>query len=232
MGKLGPGQNLWLQFIITPFKENWYTTGQETVDMFLGKVKKDKMGVLMHIFTDIMDVFMNLGKGLMGQEVVFTSAEEKEEEEESPVEFRLTPGEKDVLKALQANLGKQMFKTRMRFVYIARKEVFSKTTGVSAFIGAIKQFNDFNLNSFKPLEESKTYANYIFTEERLRYRQRRIFRRYITRDTNPQNTRFMLSSEELATVFHIPDMAVTAPSMARVAAKKSAAPANLPIQEM
>jgi hypothetical protein len=41
----------------------------------------------------------------------------------------------------------------------------------------------------------------------------------------------MLSSEELATVFHIPDMAVTAPSMARVAAKRGAAPGNLPIQE-
>lgn len=231
MGKLGPGQNLWLQFIVTPFKEKWYDIGQATVDMFLGKVKKEKMGVLMLIFTDIKDVFMNLGRGLMGQELVFTSAEAKEEKEEAPVEFRLTPGEKDVLKALQANLGKQMFNTRMRFVYVSRREVFSKTTGVSAFVGGIKQFNDFNLNSFKPLDESKTYANYVFTEERLRYRQRRIFRRYITRDTNPQNTRFMLSSEELATVFHIPDMAVTAPSMARVAAKTSAAPGNLPIQE-
>lgn len=232
MGKLGPGQNLWLQFIITPLKESWYTTGQGTVDEFLGKVKEEKMGVFSHLLADIRDVFANLGKGLMGQEVLFTPAGVEAKEDESPVEFRLTPGEKEVLKALQANLGKQMFKTRMRYLYVARREVFSKTTGVSAFIGAIKQFNDFNLNSFKPLEESKTYANYVFTEGRLRFRQRRIFHRYLIRKTDPQNTRFLLSAEELATVFHIPDMAVTAPSMARVVAKRSAAPSNLPIQEM
>lgn len=232
MGKLGPGQQLWLQFIVTPHKENWYATGEGTVDEFLGKVKEEKMGVLMRLLNDIKDVFLNIGKGMMGQEVTFASGETSEKKDEAPVEFRLTPGEKDVLKALQANLGKQMFKTRMRYLYIGRREVFSKPTGVSAFIGAIKQFNDFNLNSFKPLEDSKTYANYIFTQSRLRYRQRRIFNRYITRDTDPQTTRFLLSSEELATVFHIPDMAVTAPSMARVAAKRGGAPSNLPIQDI
>lgn len=231
MGKLGPGQNMWLQFIVTPLKENWYTTGQGTVDEFLGKVKEEKMGIFARLLNDIKDVFLNIGKGMMGQEVIFSSSETTEKKDEAPVEFRLTPGEKDVLKALQANLGKQMFTTRMRYVYIGRREVFSKPTGVSAFIGSIKQFNDFNMNSFYPREDSKTYANYIFAKERLRFRQRRIFTRYITRDTDPQHTRFLLSSEELATVFHIPDMAVTAPSMARVAAKRGGAPSNLPTQE-
>jgi len=41
----------------------------------------------------------------------------------------------------------------------------------------------------------------------------------------------LLSTEELATVFHIPDMAVIAPTMVRVAAKRGGAPVNLPIQE-
>jgi hypothetical protein len=231
MAKIGPGQHLWLQYIVTPFKEDWYDIGQKTIDEFLGKVEEKKMGVLRHIVHDFLDVFKNIGGGLMAREIEFKSPEEKKEDEEAPVEFRLTPGEKEVLKALEANLGKQMFKIRMRHVYIARKEVFHKATGVSAFIGAIKQFNDFNLNSFKPEDNSKTYANYLFTHERLRYRQRRILRRYIKRDADPQNTRMLLSTEELATVFHIPDMAVVAPTMVRVAAKRGGAPVNLPIQE-
>lgn len=230
MGKCGPGQHIWIQFIVTPVKESWYTMGQGTVDEFLGKAKKEKMGVFMRLLMDIKDIFANLGKGLLGQEIEFASFEE-EKKEEAPVEFRLTPGEKEVLKALQANLGKQMFKTRMRYLYIARKEVFLKTFGVSAFVGSIKQFNDQNLNSFKPEDNSKTDAKYIFIESRLRFRQRRLFRRYITRDTDPQKTRFLLSSEELATVFHIPDMSVMTPSIARVTAKRAAAPGNLPIQE-
>ena len=40
MGKLGPGQHLWLQYIITPIKESWYSTGQETIDEFLGREKR------------------------------------------------------------------------------------------------------------------------------------------------------------------------------------------------
>ena len=140
--------------------------------------------------------------------------------------------EKDVLKALQTNMGKSMFRTRMRHLYIGRRETFSKPTGVSAFIGGIKQFNDFNLNSLVPDDMSKTYATYFMVEERTRFRQRRILRRYITRNTDPQSTRFLFSSEELATVFHIPDMAVLAPALTRVAAKRGSAPANLPLQEL
>ncbi|MDO8566181.1 MAG: hypothetical protein Q7S04_03300 [Candidatus Moranbacteria bacterium] len=231
MGKIGPGQHMWIQWIITPIKETWYDIGATTVDEFLGKVEEKKLGVFGRVFHDLLDVFKNIGGGLLAREVTFTSPEEKEEKEEAPVEFRLTPGEKEVLKALQANLAKQMFRTRMRYVYIARNEVFDKPTGVSAFIGSIKQFNDFNLNSFSVDDLSKTYADYLFTKERLRYRQRRLLRRYIKRDSDPQNTRFLLSTEELATVFHIPDMAVIAPTMVRVAAKHGGAPVNLPIQE-
>lgn len=231
MGKLGPGQYLWLQYTITPVKENWYKTGYGTIEEFLGRVKEEHESIFKQLLDGIVDIFWNLGRGLLGSELVFSSHAAKEKKDEQPIEFRLTPGEKEVLKALEENISKQMYKTRMRHVYVGRREGFSKPTGVSAFIGGIKQFNDQNLNSFAPEDSSKTYANYIFSEERLRFRQRRIFRRYISRDTDPQNTRFMLSAAELATVFHIPDMAVLAPALTRVSAKRGGAPANLPIQE-
>lgn len=232
MGKLGPGQHLWLQFIITPVSEKWYSTGKETVDEFLGRVKEKKKGLLAGIIHDLIDVIANIGKGMMGSEVAFSSGKSAEKKEEQPLEFRLSPGEKDVLKALQSNLGKQMYRTRMRHLYVGRREGFSKQTGVSSFIGGIKQFNDQNLNSMVPNDESKTYANYLFASERLRYRQRRLFRRYISRDSDPQSSRFLFSSEELATIFHIPDMGVLAPSLTRVSAKRGGAPANLPMQDL
>ncbi len=231
MGKLGPGQHLWLQYIITPVSEKWYSTGKATVDEFLGRVKEEKSGFFGEFFSGIMGIFSNIVRGLIGAPLVFGGGATKEKKEEQPLEFRLSPGEKDVLKALQANLGKQMYKTRMRMLYTGRREGFSKQTGVSSFIGGIKQFNDQNLNSMVPEDGSKTYASYIFVEERLRYRQRRLFRRYITRDTDPQSTRFLFSSEELATIFHIPDMGVLAPSLTRVSAKRGGAPANLPVQD-
>jgi hypothetical protein len=42
--------------------------------------------------------------------------------------------------------------------------------------------------------------------------------------------KLVMSSEELATVFHLPDMNVLAPSLTRVEAKRGGAPSNLPIE--
>jgi hypothetical protein len=229
MSKIGPGQHLWLQFIVTPLHPKVAEKLQGTVDDFLGRVEESH-GMFAGALHDLKDIFSNIFKGMMGGEVIFASPEEKAKDE-APVEFRLTPGEKEKLKALEENVGKQMFRTRMRHIYIGRREVFDKGTGVSAFIGAIKQFNDKNLNGFKPDDTTKTYANYFMKFERLRYRQRTLLRRYIKRDSDPQNTRFLLSSTELATVFHIPDMSITAPTLTRVASKRGGAPANLPLQE-
>jgi len=230
MAKIGPGQHLWLQFIVTPLSPKIAKELQGTIDAFLGKKKEEKAGILGTLVLNIKDVIMNTVRGLMGKEFAFSAGGEKASKDESPVEFRLTPGEKERLKALESNIGKQMFRTRMRHVYVARRGVFDKSTGVSAFIGAIKQFNDQNLNGFKPDDNTKTYSSYIFKEPRLRYRQRRLLRRYITRDSDPQSTRFILSSEELATVFHIPDMVVTSPALTRVSSKRGGAPTNLPVQ--
>jgi len=80
-------------------------------------------------------------------------------------------------------------------------------------------------------DNTKTYANYLFKDDRLRYRQRRVFRRYITRDGDPSSTKFILSTEELATVFHIPDMSITSPNISHVSSKRGGAPINLPIEE-
>ncbi|MFC1756521.1 hypothetical protein ACFLY1_01045, partial [Patescibacteria group bacterium] len=83
-------------------------------------------------------------------------------------------------------------------------------------------------NSFKPNDNSKTFAQYVFVDSRTRWRQRKIFRRY--RERNPLGKRFFLSSEELATVFHMPDISVEAPSVTKTEFKRGGAPANLPIE--
>src|SRR6185369_2419883 len=127
MGKLGPGQYLWLQYIITPIKEDWEAkVGQGQVEEFLGILKEEKQGVLGRVVHDIVDVFSNLMNGIMGKEIEFAGAQEAEKKEEAPIEFRLTPGEKKVLEALEANLAKPMYRTRMRHVYVGKRENFNK----------------------------------------------------------------------------------------------------------
>lgn len=224
MGKLPPGQKIWFQIIISPHSPSWASKeGRKLVEKLKGKEVK-KEGIFASIRQDFMDVMTNTWAALFSP-VEFAKKEKKEDQQ--PLEFRLSPGEKDVLKAVEENLGKLQFKTKMRFLLIGRKENFDKSN-VSSFMGAIKQFGDNNFNSLKPQSESKTYANYVFKKPRLRYRQRKILRRY--RERSNDGVRFTMSSEELATMYHLPDMQVVAPSLTRVDAKRGGAPSNLPIE--
>jgi len=223
MGKIPPGQRIWFQIVISSHSPSWGSKeGKKTVDKLKGKEVREE-NILESLWDDIIDVFSNLWSAIFNP-VEFAKKEKKDEQ---PLEFRLSPGERDILKAVEENLSKLQFKVKMRFILVGRRENFDKAN-VSSFIGGIKQFNDDNLNSLKPQAGSKTFANFIFKKSRLRYRQRKILRRYRTRSND--GVRFTMSTEELATVFHLPDMSVVAPSLPRVDSRLGGAPANLPVE--
>lgn len=218
LGRLGPGQHIWLQYILSPQSEAWRKDELKLIDKLAKKAEKKTKGIL----DDLLDVFTNLWSALWAP-VEFAGAEKANDQ---PVEFKLTPGEKEVLKAVEENFGKNAFRTKMRMVYLGRRDGFSKAN-VGAFIGAIKQFNDLNLNSFKPNDASKTSADYMLEDKRIAFRQRKIYNRY--RNRSMDGATFILTTKELATVFHFPDMGVKAPSLTRIESKRGAAPVNLPI---
>lgn len=223
MGKLPPGQQIWLQIIISPHSPSWASKeGKKTVEKLKGKEVKEE-NILERLWGDLIDVLSNLWKAL-SDPIEFSK---KEKKDEAPLEFRLSPGEKDVLKAVEENLSKLQFKVKMRFILVGRRENFDKAN-VSSFIGGIKQFNDDNLNSLKPDSVSKTFANFVFKKSRLRYRQRKILRRY--RGRSNDGVRFTMSTEELATVYHLPDMSVVAPALSKVDSRRGGAPGNLPVE--
>ncbi len=225
MGKLGPNQKLWLQWIVQPTKSNWAEKeGKPLVEKLKGK-GEEKENLLAMIVNDFVDILKNLFKAL--SEPVDFSKEAKKDEQ--PLEFRLSPGEREVLKAVEENLGKPQFHVRPRYAYVGRRENYDKGIGINAFFGAIRQFADENLNGFKP-NTTKTAAYHIFIESRLRYLQRKQLRRYRNRSMDGEGGKLVMSSEELATVFHLPDMNVLAPSLTHVEAKRGGAPTNLPIE--
>jgi hypothetical protein len=218
-GTLPPGQNIWVQYLFYPLKEIWRKDEMKEVQKLAGRVSRKEKGIL----GDLADVFTHIFPGLLGP-VEFPKTEKKEE---APLEFRLTPVEKEQLKALEENLGKNSFKTKIRFIYIGKRKGFAMSY-VNAFFGAIKQFADLNSNSLKPDNQSKTYAYYVATDMRSNYRRRKIYRRYKNRDMD--GCKVVFSTTELATLFHFPNMNIKAPSVTRVESKKGSAPFNLPVK--
>jgi len=225
--KVGPNQKLWYQIIIKPKDIFLYETSQKLIEeKFKGKVPA-KNGILANFLADIGDVFGNLFAGLTGP-VEF--AKKEAEKEEAPLEFRLTPGEKDVLKAIEDSAGKPVFETKMRLVYIGKREFFDRSN-IASFIGSLWQFSDFNFNGFKPNAETKTFALHLWVKQRTLFRQRRIYRLYKERNNDPSEAgpNIFLNTEELATIFHLPDQMVIAPTLRKVEYKKSIVPPGLPV---
>lgn len=225
LGKIGPQQYFWLQLVAVPLGDKEYETGKAIVEKIAGRAKEPKKGILEMIITDIMDVFKAVFTGIAGNPIEFGAKAEKKEE--APLEFRLTPGEKDSLKALEESMGKSVFKTKMRMIYVGRREAFNKVV-VGSFIGALNQFTNANTNGLVNDNDSKTFALHLFVDARTKYRQRKILRRYRSRNKDGKN--FLLNTEELATLFHLPNMSVISPSVHKVETKTGVAPSNLPIE--
>ncbi|MFA6159865.1 MAG: hypothetical protein WC678_02125 [Parcubacteria group bacterium] len=221
IGSLGPGQHIWLQYVLQPLPEP-EAKKKEHMDV-VKKLKGEKAVEVMGVGGHLVDVFSNLFKGLSAP-VEFATAKK---EELGPLEFRLSPGEKELLKATEENLGRNLFKTKMRYIYLAKKDSWDGSFKTS-FIGALKQFNDLNFNQFKPEDISKTYGKIFFTEPRANIRKRKLLNRY--RFRNMDGVNMIFSTKELATVFHFPDMGVKSPAVQRTAGRLGSAPANLPIE--
>ncbi len=141
----------------------------------------------------------------------------------------MTPIEKETLKAAEEKMGKNVFNTKIRLILLAHNQKLDKAK-ISAIMGTIKQFSDINMNQIKPEDVTKTYGKIFFIKRMEEFRKRKIWARYKTR--NMDGPKMVLSTKELATLFHFPDMGVKAPAVPRTASKLGSAPSNLPIGEL
>jgi hypothetical protein len=225
IASLPPGQQIWIQLVVTPEPDgDWQNAVKKLAAKLAGREIKKESFFLFRFLTQSWEIIQNAFVYLFSHEVEFATDEKKDEQ---PLAFRLTPGEQEVLKAVEESVTKKGYRTKLRFIYVGRREGFDRGF-VSGVSGAMHQFNDMMLNSLAQDNETKTFANYIWIEPRMRYAQRKIFNRYLDRD--PDGPRFVLNSEELATIYHMPDMSVASPSISRVEAKTGGAPLNLPVE--
>jgi hypothetical protein len=147
--------------------------------------------------------------------------------------MNLRPKEKKQVEGIQNKISKLGFSTKLRFVYLAKKDILNKGKVVNGFVGFIKQFTDMDINQLKPdMDITATSTSYFFKSKRLNERKRKIMKRYKTRDLTAGRTPGIFNIEELATIWHFPlESAVKAPMIQKTPGKKAEAPMTLPIGE-
>ncbi len=85
--------------------------------------------------------------------------EQKREDKKSKLSD-LTPGERDVLIAIEKNIGKLGFETGIRWLYLAERDRYNGLA-IPAIMGIFKQFASPAMNGFKPNKMASTSAGYF-----------------------------------------------------------------------
>lgn len=166
--------------------------------------------------------------------------------------FSRTPGEIDVLEAVEKNLSKPAFDASIRFIYFSPKSIFYDSFARRGLVGAFNQYAVLNLNSFRQNYQISTRTRFwhwphLFPDLRNEYKKQRLLSSYLKRGVPPEtfmgrlitshpfnlnfaSRRFAMNVEGLATLFHPPTAVVlTTPHIKRVESRKTGPPAGLAI---
>ena len=159
----------------------------------------------------------------------------KAEKDKPQTLMALTDEQKHAISAIQRNAGKLAFDSMVRLIYIAPKDKAEKTR-LMGIIGSMRQFGSKNLNGIKPtFPFAFTHSWQDFNSIRKNMRlaelidafKRRAFFGYPYHHLYGKP--YILTTEEVATLFHVPGSVATTPTLVRAPSKKAEAPANLPL---
>lgn len=225
---LKPGEQFWLQIVVKPVlgrDKPWQEKGRELADKLAKRPEKPKPKSIIQEAAEIL---------ITGK----TTEEPKEEIKEIiPPEMKLTPGEREILAAVEAKLTKFGYDCNIRFIYLGKRDIFFKPTTKIGF-GFFKEISTENLGGLKPWSKTMTKVKSVpfwFMDKRRLYLRKRRILRYYAKRWSPLFPRagatYMLNTEELATLYHFPGKAV-APALGvpRIEAKKGGAPSELPTE--
>ncbi|MBU0646807.1 hypothetical protein KKC67_02220 [Patescibacteria group bacterium] len=239
MSSLKKGEQIWYQIILIPIHPDYWSKLSVTSEDRIKKIVGEKIKSKENIVDKAGNAFIKLLGDL--SELVYSIwgdiEETKKEEKEEPFKMmNLKPSQKKQVEAIQEKVGKLCYEVKIRFIYLAEKEVMNKNKAANGFGGFIKQFQVSDLNSLKPDTGAKgtaTKINYpIFYDARLNKRKRKVMHNYKDREDTAGRTPMVLSIEELATLWHFPiEIVANAPLIQKVSGKKVEPPASLPFSK-
>lgn len=143
-----------------------------------------------------------------------------------------TKGQSETMAAIERSTSKLGFDCGIRGAYLSNVDTFD-ASNIAGLTSAFKQYNSNTLNGFKPVRWHTIFdwPWQDFKDIRKDRRRKNFLDAYRQRSWfhPPYKTPvFTLSTEELATIFHIPGSTVQTPSIARITSRRGSAPSNLP----
>lgn len=235
LSKLGPGENYWVQFTSVPVGDRdepeWKVEGEKIVNKIAKRSEKKEIPIMQEIGFTLMQIF-----GGPKKEGEKYSWETILDEETGEKQISLTPGEREIITEINDKLKKPIWRTNIRGIYVAKRESWNSSNRVilRSYMG---HFQAPNLNNFRFDTESRTRIHYFWRKRRVFLRARKMFRMAILRYPpffpDRRKNIPLLSTEELATLFHFPlrISGMVSANMEKIESKKGGPPPNLPVEE-
>lgn len=207
LSKLERGEEIWLQIITRPVSDAWQSKG-------IGHVKSVKSGSINRegVLVGVMGAFFRFLGGVLN--TILSGATPPSSKGEAPKEEAKLPGTvEEGLKGVETKSTKLGFETKIRVLALAQDENIARSK-LASTIAVFKQFNLLNLNGFK----ASTVTSSLSFYDQYRYRAF-------------MEPGYILNIEELASIFHLPNVSVQTPNIVWAGSKKGEPPANLPIED-
>jgi hypothetical protein len=226
MGSIGSGEQMWFQIIIRAATKRHTVKNKDGVEE-AGKEWGDKVKAVIKGMNDALN--------------------EKDKEGKITATRRATRGEQGIVEAIERNAGKLAFDAGMRALYLTTRDKFDANR-IAGLTGMVRQYTSNDFNGFKP--EGPTAFDFPWqdlTGKKIIKKKKDLLGAYKARAyfyggfdmTKPEKyttypevsgaKAITLSTEELATMFHLPGRVAETPSFTRIEATKAEPPANLPV---
>ncbi len=193
------GQYAWIQILVRPVSNYWQSGSKKYITAI--KDGKDPYGG--GFFSQLANILKGIGETL----ATANGAEPQRKEV-----VKLQPGQEEELSEIENKMLKLGFEFGVRIVTKAQTQIESEQI-LRDIVASFKQFTTAHLNTFIHTKPTKTgqgiYADYA--------------KRYL-----PADVVDILNIEELASLYHMPNISVETPNIAWSRSKKIEPPMNLP----
>ncbi len=223
------GEQLWYQILVIPTDFEWIKEAESEVEKIVGK--KPKVSKANEVIDTASEWISDLSEQIYSLWGDLKPTPPKEFKPLSMMELK--PKQKKQIEGLYEKASKLGFLTKVRFCYVAKKDVFAPKKVVNGFTGYIKQFGALDLNSFKPdMKATATSTAFFNKVKRLNEKKTNIVNNYIDRAGYSGRTPKIMNVSELATIWHFPiEAVVKAPLIQKTPGKKAKPPLTLPSEE-
>lgn len=235
LSRIRPGEQFWIQFVVGVCDQDWKKEGEAFISKTYGIQPKQQEGMLAGIGRGLLAIPHEVGLQLTNQQLdlisLFGLQPPVAKQEDQWKAFKITMQEKNQVEAVNNKIQKIGFKTKIRMVYVAKKEVYSKGTRVGFIKGMFQPFTNQDLNSLGMVGDVIPKDDYFFQKWSYTARQSNLMRLYKSRALGAGGDPIILTTEELATLYHFPTITIKAPLVKKSEAKRAEPPVGLAVAE-